>query len=236
MASVYDKHYSSESAIAYRNCIFDAFLSDIDLQNQKMLDAMCGGGESSGYFIAKKNVQVFGIDISEKQCEFFKSRYPSVSVACGSILDTPFDDNTFDFIITESLHHLHPYVNGGVNEITRILKPGGYFMVWEPNSGSFFDMVRKIWYSVDRKFFEKNEASIDFQKLVKDHSHHLELVKKQFGGNVAHLFVMNSMLFRIPVAFVKIYGPFFIFIELLLNRIQFNFVSCWVLGLFRKSQ
>lgn len=44
IAESYDAHYHSDYALRYRFRIYDEFLSDIDITDYKVLDAMCGGG------------------------------------------------------------------------------------------------------------------------------------------------------------------------------------------------
>ena len=196
IAATYDHHYGNPSAIRYRAEVFDRFLAelDVDWSNSRILDAMCGGGENAAYF-AKRGARVVGIDISEAQCEFFRARFPDAEIACHSIFDAPFKDASFDFVVTESLHHLHPNVELGLREIARLVKPDGYFMAWEPVSGSALDTLRKVWYKLDRRYFQDNEASVDLDAVTESLAPELDLVKVRYGGNVAHLFVMSSMHF-----------------------------------------
>ena len=141
IAEEYDRHYANKYALKYRYGIYDGIFNNIDLKDMHILDAMCGGGESTGYFI-KHGASVAGLDISESCCAIYQKRYPECPVMCSSILKTQFSDSSFDIIMTDSLHHIHPYVNHGINEILRILKPGGYFCCWEPVSGSLVDLLR----------------------------------------------------------------------------------------------
>ena len=191
----------------------------------------CAGGESTGYFL-KQGAFVTGLDISENCCNIYKKRYPKCNIVCSSILDTQFSDSSFDIIMTDSLHHLHPYVNQGMSEICRILKPGGYFCCWEPVSGSLIDLMRKIWYKMDKKYFMENEGSINIEKLIKFHKNQFEIINHIYGGNLAYVFVNLSMALRIPLKIIKLYAPSFITVENVLNRFQPKFFSCWVLALF----
>jgi 2-polyprenyl-3-methyl-5-hydroxy-6-metoxy-1,4-benzoquinol methylase len=236
IATTYDKHYANPSAIQYRSEVFDRFLNDqkIELKNLKVLDAMCGGGENAFYF-AQKGALVSGIDISEAQCKFFAQRFPQSTIKCESIFSSGFNDSEFDFIVTESLHHLHPNVEEGVREMIRILKPGGYLMIWEPSSGSLLDLARKLWYKLDHKYFEDNEQSIDIKLVTRYLSKEARLIKSHFGGNIGHLFVMSSMQMRIPTAIVKLYAKLFLYGEKIIEKFQTQITSCWVLGIYKKN-
>jgi len=178
---------------------------------------------------------VTGLDISEKCCAIYRKRYPECSVMYSSILNTQFTDSFFDIVITDSLHHLHPYVSQGMNEICRILKPGGYFCCYEPVSGSLVDFLRKTWYKIDPKYFLQNERSIDIKRLVESQAHYFQRVDCIYGGNLAYLFVNLSMAFRVPIGILKFYAPVLIAVENLLNRIQPQILSCWALCLLKKK-
>lgn len=168
IAIEYDVHKGSTNyAFSYRKMWLDQIFKGINLKNMKTLDAMCGGGQFTGYLV-KMGTEVTGLDISEKCCRIYKARFPGCKIVCGSILQTPFENDTFDLVVTDSLHHLYPYVDECITEILRILKPNGYLLMWEPSSGSIFDIARKIWYKIDPKYFEQNEKSIDCDLLKKD--------------------------------------------------------------------
>lgn len=234
IAHAYDVHYHSDYALKYRYKIYDEFLDDIDISNYKVLDAMCGGGENTSYFKGRVS-EIEGIDVSEEQCKIYKQRHPYAKGRCGSILNTPYKDDQFDLIVVESLHHLHPHVNGGINEIKRILKPGGYLFIWEPLSGTLMDWFRKLWYKKDTKFFEDNEASISLDKIKNAHNKTLELRRYRYGGNIAYLLVSGSMFFRLPVWLVKLYARPLVFIESIIDNMHPKFLSCWVAAVFRKT-
>lgn len=234
IAAEYDSHYATPEALQYRALVFDHFLLEESFDGLQILDAMCGGGENANYFF-QRGAAITGVDISEAQCENFARRFPDSRILCASILDTRLPDASYDLIVTESLHHLHPNLDAGMGELIRLLKPGGRLLVWEPNSGSLLDMLRKIWYRLDARFFEDNEASIDFARLGRDHGAKLQLKRLEYGGNLAHLFVMSSMQLRIPLRVVSWYAPALLWLEPHLQRLQGQLLSCWGLALYEKT-
>jgi ubiquinone/menaquinone biosynthesis C-methylase UbiE len=234
IADEYDSHYAHPHALRYRHSLYDIFLDEMDLEGKTVLDAACGGGEATVYLKAR-GAEVTGLDISERCCELYAQRFPDGKVVCASMLRTGLPDASFDLVLTDSLHHLHPYVREAMTEMNRILKPDGYFLCWEPNAGSVLDLARKIWYRLDRKFFESNEESIEIKKLMTSSGDAFEIVSNRYGGNVAYLFVNLSMALRIPTGLVTFYAPFFMWLERKLGIIRWRFVSAWVLCLMRKN-
>lgn len=234
IASVYDRHYGGPWALRYRWQVFDDFIGDLEFRALNVLDAMCGGGESSGWFI-DRGANVTGLDISEAQCGLYRARHPGADCRCTSVLHTRLADGQFDFVITESLHHLPPYVDDGMTELRRVLKPGGYLMIWEPAAGSIFDWARRLWYRFDRTYFQPNEEAVDLDALAARHREGLNLTRRQYGGNLAHLLVQGSMAFRIPVSVVPYYARPLLALDRRLTKLQGRRTACWVAALFRKA-
>lgn len=233
IASLYDEHYGNPSALRYRYWVYDIALKEVELSGKTALDAMCGGGEGTGYLQARGSKTV-GLDISENCCDIYRSRYPDSQVVCSSILNTEFPDSHFDIVLTDSLHHLHPNVDKGIDEIYRILRPGGYFCCWEPSSNSLPDQLRRVWYRLDHKFFGENEQSIDIPSLERAHQDRYQVVSTTYGGNLAYLLVNCSMAFRIPTSFVQVYARPLMNMERAIARFQPKLLSLWVLCLMRK--
>lgn len=229
IAENYDQHYGSSHNLAYRERVFDRVLGGMDFAGMRVLDAMCGGGQNAAYFVAR-GCQVTGVDISEKQCEQYRRRFPDSQVVCASALDTGLPDGGFDLVFTDSLHHLHPHVDDGIREFHRLLRPGGSLVVWEPSSGSAFDYLRKAWYRLDRKYFEDNEASIDIDRLARDHAAGFDLAEVLYGGNLGYLLVGLSMAMRIPIRLVEHYAPALLRVEEAVLPLQGRRTALWVLA------
>jgi ubiquinone/menaquinone biosynthesis C-methylase UbiE len=232
IAPVYDQYYHDRLATAYRAWLYDQTVGHLVLRNLKVLDAMCGGGESTAYFLSHGG-SVSAQDISQEQCELYRKRYPDCAVERSSILNCGYLDASFDLVVVESLHHLHPYTTDAMHEIARLLKPGGSLLLWEPCSGSIADLARRLWYRLDRRCFLPNEAAINLANLL-DASSEFEIVSERYGGNFEFLLVFSSMHLRIPQNFVRYYAPVCHFLEKVMNRLNWRLIACWMLVLLRK--
>ena len=234
IADVYDRHYYNTAALKYRYRLYDEIFESFNLKGKNVLDALCGGGEETEYYL-KKGCVVTGLDLSEKQCQIYSNRFPRNMVICSSILKTSFPDETFDLVVVDSLHHIQPEVNKALMEIVRILKHKGHLLIWEPNAASFLDKLRKFWYRLDRRYFQSNEQSIDLQKLLEDNSGCLRPVRVRYGGNFAYLFILGSMAFRIsPYYLTSYFTQGLSWLERMLDPILGKRFSCWVLALLEK--
>jgi methionine biosynthesis protein MetW len=100
--------------------------------NGALLDVGCGDGAAYGTALAGKGVEYVGVDISA----------PAVARAVDAGLNVmqiedagrlPFEDEAFDSILcTEVLEHLFDPA-GAVDEMARVLRPGGHLVVTVPN-------------------------------------------------------------------------------------------------------
>lgn len=227
-ADIYTKYYRVKF-------IYDLMSEKLELGGKRVLDAMSGGGYTVGYLLSKE-AKVTGLDISPKVVETFQRQWPEVEIRQASVLDTQFEDASFDHIfVVGGLHHMHPYLNETLDELYRILKSGGYLCFYEPHAGALPDMVRLIWYKFDN-FFEKNEKAIDLEALMAVNEQRFDFVKTQYGGNLAYLFVLNSSALRIPLGWKKYYSKPLMAIEGWLNQFQGERLSCAVVGQWRKKE
>jgi demethylmenaquinone methyltransferase/2-methoxy-6-polyprenyl-1,4-benzoquinol methylase len=107
-------------------------LSGIE-KDDKVLDLCCGTGQMIDYECKAvgKNTSVIGIDFSQEMLDVGKERLEYLSkdyrfkLIKGSILELPFEDNTFDCItITFGLRNIQD-TNKALSEMYRVLKPNG---------------------------------------------------------------------------------------------------------------
>jgi SAM-dependent methyltransferase len=231
----YEKHYDDSWSQRYRrHFMYGPMFAGVDLTGKAVLEAMCGSGQTTQYLL-DRGARVTGLDISDKAIGSFRRRWPGCRAICRSILDTRLAGESFDCVaVVGGLHHLHPHVNEAVEEIWRVLKVGGHFCFIEPHAGSVSDVVRKLWYKVDTMFAD-NEAAVNVRALQERFSDHFDFLKQKHFGNLAYLFVLNSMVFRVPLWLKNLYAPLLVPIESLVQPLQGKLVSCCVICQWRKT-
>jgi SAM-dependent methyltransferase len=234
IAADYEAHYSDEWSVEYRcRFIYGPMFEGLNLSGMKVLDAMCGSGQTTSYLLGR-GASVTGLDISNEVVETFRTRWSEAQIVKRSLLDSGLPDSGFDcIVVVGGLHHIHPHLKQAMLELHRILKPGGHLCFFEPHSGSLPDIVRRVWYRFDR-FFEDNEASIDISRLKRDFDDRFELKKAKYLGNVAFLLVLNSLIFRIPVSSKKYFAPALMKVEALISKLQTKLTSCFVVTQWQK--
>jgi SAM-dependent methyltransferase len=109
---------------------------------QRVLDLGCGEGRHAITAYLQSDVTVVGLDLSRREIGTSRERFTefedpaaerrSLSFVTGSGLALPFDDASFDRVIcSEVLEHIHEY-EAVLDEIQRVLKPGGLLAVSVP--------------------------------------------------------------------------------------------------------
>jgi SAM-dependent methyltransferase len=194
---------------------------------------MCGSGQTTRYVLSRGAV-VGGLDISENEIESFRAHFPDCTGIAASVLDSGLESGSFDCVCVESgLHHLHPHVDRGIDELHRVLKPGGMFCFAEPHAGSLPDRIRRAWYARDALFAD-NEASIDLDADPDRAGFEFEFIREDYHGNIAYLLILQSMILRIPVALKRYYARPLLALEALIEPLQGRRLSCGVTGQWRK--
>jgi ubiquinone/menaquinone biosynthesis C-methylase UbiE len=94
-------------------------------------DAGCGPSGHIGRYLFEKGLKVIGVDISEKCVELARLNNPEMKFECADISSMPFDDNSFDGLLSyySIINTPKIYVNRIFTEFRRLLKPGGYVLV-----------------------------------------------------------------------------------------------------------
>jgi len=230
----YHAHYSDSASLEYRRrFIYEPMFAGLKLRNMRVLDAMCGSGQTTEFLLGNQAI-VTGLDISREVIDSFRSQWRGCQAVQRSLLESGFADNSFDCVaVVGGLHHIHPNLRKAMHEIHRVLKPGGYFCFMEPHTGSLPDIIRRFWYKHDR-FFSANEAAIDLERLASDYASHFRPGKTEYLGNVAFLFVLNSLIFRIPLRAKRFYSRPLIALESFLTRLQIKRSSCFVVAQWQK--
>jgi ubiquinone/menaquinone biosynthesis C-methylase UbiE len=100
----------------------------------KFLEIGCGAGVNLAW-LAKKGVQVSGIDISEEALDLAKQKLQEENIRYDSLVHTsatnlPFEDDFFSGVVESCVvQHISEVERSKVfSEIYRVLKPGGVFI------------------------------------------------------------------------------------------------------------
>lgn len=139
-------------------------------KDSSILDAGCGTGQTAAYLYQQYKAKVTGLEINPIMIEKAKDRFQRLQLPIhlvqGSIEEIPFEDHTFDYILSESVL---AFVNKpkALKEFFRVLKKGGRLIANEmtinKNLSTQEEMEIKEFYAVDSLLFEN-----DWKTLLKE--------------------------------------------------------------------
>tara|TARA_X000001036_G_scaffold401251_1_gene406231 strand:- start:746 stop:1489 length:744 start_codon:yes stop_codon:yes gene_type:complete len=134
-------------AINNMNIDFFDYLKN-NVKDCKILDYGCGVGSFAEKISKFKPEKIFGIDISEVSIDKANKRAKELNFEAKFSVDncekTKFEDNTFDLVYGSGIIH-HLETEKSLNEIYRILKPGGDFVFMEPlGTNPIINLYRKL--------------------------------------------------------------------------------------------
>jgi ubiquinone/menaquinone biosynthesis C-methylase UbiE len=122
------------------------FINSVDT-NSTILDAGCGNGKN----MMKTSHNFIGLDSCEELLNIVRTKAKSynktniVDIVNASVTDIPFEDNTFDAIMSIAvIHHIDTFAYRvrAFEEIIRVCKPGGKVLitVWQmENNPKYLD-------------------------------------------------------------------------------------------------
>ncbi|SDM64060.1 Methyltransferase domain-containing protein [Bacillus sp. OK048] len=141
----------------------EVFKSERITSTTHILDVGCGTGQTAAYLATQYGAIVTGIDINPVMVEKAKTRMAlyqlPVEIIQGSIENCPLKDETFDFIISESVLS---FVNKprSLTEAFRLLKKGGRFIANELTINQRMDPSNKKeitqFYGLDSLLMERD--------------------------------------------------------------------------------
>ena len=134
----------------------------------KILDVGCGAGLATNA-LALKSYEVFGVDLAEGALEEAKKRDTTKSVKYikADALELPFENESFDSVISlDFLEHVYE-PQKVITEINRVLKPGGLFFyhTFSKNWLSYLVVIKGVEW-----FVKNTPKNMHIYELFIDHS------------------------------------------------------------------
>jgi len=122
-----------------------------ELTDKTVLDAGCGKGRFARVLLERyPRARITGLDISEAM---LRGASPDIGRIAGTLTELPFASCAFDFAYaTESLEHAVDTV-AAVDELCRVLKPGGRLVIIDKNAEHWGKLETPIW----ERWFDRRE-------------------------------------------------------------------------------
>ena len=140
---------------------------------ENVLEIGCGDGYGTFHF-SKKVQSIIGLDISKKIVNHARDKYPQSNCKFQDFngCNLPFEDESFDLVISfQVIEHVKD-VDFYLQEIKRVLRRGGSFVVTTPNRSYRLAPGEKPF----NRFHLREYDSLEFKDVLKKSFSDLELL------------------------------------------------------------
>jgi len=123
-----------------------------------LLEIGCGLGTDLLQF-ARGGARVTAVDLAPSSVELVKKLFHlhglTVDARVADAENLPFDDNEFDFVYSFGVLHHTPNTQRAIDEVYRVLKPGGECVIMLYHRRSLYTIVGTPLYTIARAFSSK---------------------------------------------------------------------------------
>mgnify|MGYP000898907456 CR=1 FL=1 len=126
----------------------------------KLLDIVCGTGRWTKFFV-KNGFKCTGIDISNKMLSVARAKSINAKWVSYEGAELPYDDDSFDVVSAMNVFEHADELYLMLDEIYRVLKPGGYLIASCMNQRSVIGTNRSDYDMFEHaKFFSKDSFTL----------------------------------------------------------------------------
>jgi SAM-dependent methyltransferase len=168
----------------------------------KVLDAMCGYGDMNDLLRAHLGTEIeySGFDYSDEVIARVLRENPDLNVWQADATEFR-PDRSYDLVVLiGGLHHVHHAAGRTIESLVRAIKPGGYFLSFEPTHGNrAFGAIRNSIYRRNELFDAGTERGFSVREFFSMlEAAGLELDDALFPGLLSYVLYYN------PDAFPKL--------------------------------
>ena len=139
-------------------------------EGKSVLDAGCGTGYGV-HELSTKATNTIAIDIWKEGTYYCHQEHCKEAVfLTASVLNVPFSDNSFDLVVSfQVIEHIDPgMVTNYLEEIRRVLKNNGIFLVSTPNRRLRLLPFQKPWNPDHKKEYDAKELESMIKKVFEN--------------------------------------------------------------------
>ena len=149
--------------------LYHFLANQIEIKGKQILEV--GSGRGGGAFYIARYLQpaeIVGMDIAENAVSFAHKRFqaPNLSYKVGNAESIPFNDSSFDIIINVESSHAYGSIQKFFEEVKRVLRPGGYFLITDMRDSKNIDSFEHILLGSGLKLVSKRVINPNILKAI----------------------------------------------------------------------
>ena len=144
---------------------YDAVLTCQVEDGCRVLDVGCGTGRLLSRF-AERGAVGSGVEVAPEMVAVARRANPQMDIHQGTADDLPFDDATFDLVVTCLAYHHLDHREQFLSEAARVLVPRGRLVIAEPRMGIVRPLLNTVFrahHNVEH-LFSVREIRADLQR------------------------------------------------------------------------
>lgn len=147
--------------------LYNHVVSSVSLKGKKVVEI--GSGRGGGADFIKRYfepVEMVGLDFSENAIDFSAKHYSAEGLffKYGDAENLPFNDSSFEAVVNVESSHCYSSVPQFVQEVKRVLKPGGYFLFADFRDANDLENLEGILQSSGMDMLKKENISKEVLK------------------------------------------------------------------------
>jgi SAM-dependent methyltransferase len=233
--SDYEDHYYDAHSMAFRERFYyDPLFAGLDLDNCRVADLACGSGHTSLALLRRfPGAVVTGFEISRAACEAYRRNVGRPCLETDLLAPFTCPDRFDAAVIVGGLHHCAADLPATLSNVAQLLKPGGQFLLLEPNRQCALEGARRLWYRLDRYFDADTERALSHPEILRQAGGQFRGERVGYYGGPGYFLISQSLLFRLPKSVKQVISPPLMVVEGLFNRVPARwvhpyFIARWV--------
>ena len=160
-----------------RYCIqlYHHVATQIDIKGLEVLEVGSGRGGGACYIQRYlKPKKMIGLDIAQNAVNFSNEHHKvdGLKYICGNAEALPFDDNSFDAVINVESCHAYGSVPSFLNEVTRVLRPNGYFLCTDLRLQDSMQLLQKQFEESALTLLATKDIGLNVIKAIELDNHY----------------------------------------------------------------
>ena len=141
-----------------------------DKKYDSLLDVGCGTAYLIDLLAKTHNAKHIGLDLSAEMIRQSSDKnIPNSQFVVGRSDDLPFGDETFDVVTCSQSFHHYPDTDKAMQEVLRVLKPGGIYILSDTGVGFFKMAGVAVDNFIYRHFSKAGDCNVSYlNKTIRD--------------------------------------------------------------------
>ncbi len=153
----------------------------VPMEDKFVLEVGSGrGGGASLLHKYRSPARMTGIDFSREAIQLCKNRYPTSGLEFiqGDAENLPLPDDCYDVVINVESSHCYGSIPDFLKEVSRVLKPGGHFLLTDLRLKKNLSELRQTIFSSNLTVLEEKEITGQvIRALEMDHEKRLQAIQ-----------------------------------------------------------